>query len=333
MFRTSASVFALIAGVTALTSPAFAADMLRPSYHPGFGQTIAAPVDESNFTVGVEVGRMTAKSHEFVYDGGHKLSELIWETDNATTVGITATGRTIGGLETRLRGSFTVQDDSYMEDYDWLAGRLGFVGYNDWTHASYHEDTQLDHAFSLDAQVSKRVVGRGKPIGLNLLGGVRHTDIKWTAYGGRYVYSENGLHDSVGVFPDGEAGISYQQQFTSPYVGLEVGADTGRFSARAAGLLGMPVFSGAEDDHWARRLNFDDDTGGHYMIGLEAQAAFDVTSHFGLTAGVRHERYTNSKGKSRVEDTTTGGTGFLGDDSAGAAHEQTNITLGGYLKF
>lgn len=332
MFRTSAALTAALLGSASLISPALGADMLRPSYAPGPGYAPGAPAPKKAFSVGVEIGRMTGQSHEFVYSSGRKISELIWDVEGATTLGVMLKGRTVGGLETRLRGTFAVHDDSYMEDYDWLGPELGIPTY-DWTHASYHEDTTLDHAFNLDAQFSKRVIGKGRPAGLNLLGGVRHNNIKWTARGGDYTYSTHAHRDTVGTFPEGQDGISYEQSFTSPYVGVEANVDTGRFSAHAGALIGMPVFSGAEDDHWMRALNFDDDTGGHYFLGLEAEAAFDVTESFGLTAGLRHERYSEGKGPSRGTDTFSGLSSFFGDDSAGASHEQTNITLGARYNF
>ena len=328
-----------LASLAILPTAASGADMgyglgagtLRPSYASAYNEVIATAPTEPAFSLGIELGRMTAETHEYVYNGSHKLSELIWETKGATTLGATLTARTFGGLETRLRGTFAIQDESHMEDFDWLGPYNGFG--TDWTHASYHEDTRIDHAYNLDAQVAKRIVGRDAPAGVAILGGVRHTDMKWTAYGGRYVYSTLALRDTVGTFKDGAAGISYQQTFTTPYLGLQAATDAGRFHGRAAGLLGMPVFSGAEDNHWQRRLNFDDDTGGHYFLGLEAEAAFDLTRAFGVSAGVRHERYTNAKGKGRATSTVNGVAISFGDDSVGASHQQTSVAFGANYRF
>src|SRR3546814_9973093 len=92
-----------------------------------------------------------------------------------------------------------------MEDYDW------FQPGNDWTDRSRHFDTDLDHYLMID------IAGRFDRLRwedgrLGLLGGVRYTDVQWTAYGGDFVYTATTFRDTVGSFPAGERGITYRQQ-------------------------------------------------------------------------------------------------------------------------
>ena len=334
-------IAALLLGATSLTPAADAADLLRPSYAPSYGETLQAPAETRAFSIGVEIGATSIEARETLHFGAHKNSELIWTTDNAPTINVILKG-TAGGLQTRLRGSFAVQSDSYMEDYDWLGNfaEYGLATY-DWTHRSQHDATTLDRAINLDAQVGARVFGN-RHAGLSLLGGVRHTDVQWTAYGGKYVYSSpfDGVTSAADRFrnrhftiPDSEKGVTYQQHYTSPYIGVGAGFAGGGFSLRGAGYVGVPLFTAGTDDHWHRFFRANSGFDDTYMLGVEAEAGYDFTDRLGVTASLRHERY--GQGGSDVYATSHLGLGYdvFEGHEGGGDHRQTHLGVGARYKF
>jgi omptin len=229
--------------------------------------------DSEILSLGLSAGWLTGRSHEYVYYQGEKISELIWDLNHAYVVSADLSMRLIPALKLNMRGSFGGHIDSYMEDYDWLA--LGY-GVTDWTDRSQHDDTELDHFLRFDLNLQYDFL-RTDVLTLGGLLGARFTDVQWSAYGGDYVYTSTPgttFRDQNGSFDDDWLGITYEQSYTTPYVGVagSLTLDRLRFSGA---LAANPIsYLSTQDDHWLRDLTVTADFARTEYLGATAELSY-----------------------------------------------------------
>ncbi len=283
----------------------------------------------SGFRISGSVGRLDGAAHEYVYNPDRtKLSELIWDMEG--NIGLN--GDVEWGLTDRLKmsGSFSVGLDgnNKMDDYDWL-----IAPYNDWSHHSISSDTRLDHYLSIDAGLTYAAVER-ESWKLLVIGGAKYTDVKWTAYGGDFVYSSDpGFRDLTGSFPDAKA-ISYQLMLPAIYAGLGVEHQFDEVTLGISAVAGVSFDGSDEDNHWMRTppLTFLEDFGAAPYVGLKARATYALTDRTGIMILGKYERYFTAKG-----DTTLFENGsqvnYFGGDVAGANLETISISAGLNFEF
>ncbi|SEQ84183.1 plasminogen activator [Faunimonas pinastri] len=274
---------------------ALAADMqLRPGIYENSGE---------NFSVSLGGGVMEGKAHEFVRDPatGEHISELDWDIKHATTINAALHSETPGGLFANLSGWVAVEDSGSMTDYDWLDGQYGR---NDWTHRSISPDTDFDHAWEFDANLGWNFI-KQQNYTLGAMIGYRATDLKWSARGGSYIYSVDSFRDSTGDLPGGR-GISYKQSYETPYLGMTASARIGRFGLKGTILGSTLVTAHGDDHHWLRDLEFHDTIDDMSMVAAKLEASYDVTRTFSIVAGFEYEEYFRGKGKTRLEQISTG---------------------------
>jgi omptin len=157
--------------------------------------------DSETLSFALSAGWLTGQSHEYVYDGGQKLSELIWDLDHAYVINADLSIRLMPALKLNIRGSFGGHIDSYMEDYDWMSLDYGVT---DWTHRSQHDDTELDRFAHFDLNLQYDFL-RTDALTVGGLLGARFTGIQWSAYGGDYIYTSDPgstFRDNVGSIDD-----------------------------------------------------------------------------------------------------------------------------------
>src|SRR5262245_60256293 len=83
-------------------------------------------------------GYLTGQGREYVSNApfsNDKLSQLNWRIDNAFVVGGRMAVSPVEGLTLRARGWVHVASKNTMDDYDWLAGYVGFNSWTDWSHS------------------------------------------------------------------------------------------------------------------------------------------------------------------------------------------------------
>jgi outer membrane protease len=200
---------------------------------------------DDNLSFGLSGGWLTGRSHELVYEDGEKISELIWDLDHAFVLNADFSFRLLPALRLNAGASFGGHIDSYMEDYDWPGLDYGVT---DWTDQSTHEDTELDYFTRVDLNLQYDFL-RMPVLTLGGVLGARVTGIQWSAYGGDYVYTSDpatSFRDEIGSFTDGEIGITYEQAWLVPYLGIAASLDMGdlRISASA---VGSPLAYGTDD--------------------------------------------------------------------------------------
>lgn len=288
-----------------------------PGGGPGAGQTIS---------VTPFIGYLGSRSTENVYDSSNpknKLSQLDWKA-HAMTVGSRIAVQPFEGVT--LRGSLwaAVSSDAYMRDRDWL---LGYQGADSWTHQSIHQDTRVPKAWQGDVSAAYMLTNVGD-VGIAGLAGYRHYDIKYRAYGGTYVYSQYSLRDTVGTFDPTLLGISYRQQWDTPYLGLGAyyRGDTVSVSTE---IYGSPISFGRDRDYHAlRHTLFTETFEPKGMIGASLGIDYQINSTFALTGRLEYIKYIEARGGTRIYDGTTGQFLRIPKPGAGADAETLTVSLG-----
>ncbi|WP_159588427.1 omptin family outer membrane protease [Chelativorans xinjiangense] len=321
-----------LASVAFLSSfaPALAADTI---HDPWRGRIIdyrstQGSIGDDDLRISVGAGYFNVRANEYVYFEGSTISRLIWDVTSAAAI----EARAEYDLTPRwtVFGSATVgiHHDAFMADYDWSWD----PGSGEWTDRSRHPDTRLDHYFAFDVGASY-AVWRRQGLALKLLGGARCTDLKMTAYGGDFVYSsEDGFRDYVGVSPDGERVITYQQRFPVLYGGVGTSAKLGVISFDAEVLGGVTVRAGDRDKHWQRSILFQEDFHSSPYLGLQFRASAPVSRAGDAFLFARYENHFKMKGDIRALDHSTGDSAYA-EDAAGASLRTLTLGLGARIRF
>lgn len=269
-------------------------------------------------------GITAIKANELVYDGKQKVSQLIWESTAVSTF----TGQVTVDLDRfflRATGTLGIAGDGYMRDYDWLSADLP------WTDRSVHPDTRLNHYFSGTVEAGREVLSHDGTT-LSLGGGVKYTDVKWTAWGGSYVYSVSGFRDSKGDFPDNEKGISYRQQWPVPFLGIDLTHNEGPWTF-AGGFQGGVAISGkGTDDHWMRDLRFIDHVETTPAVMITGSAEYEVRPNTAIFVSGAFDQIIRGRADTVMIDKSTGGKRHFAD-GAGADYMSVTLSLGLRGKF
>lgn len=304
--------FASLVGAALLSaSPSFAQDAFY-----GQSQAEASPV---RFFAGV--GMANIKAGEYVYQGDYKVSQLDWESKGVKT-------GTIGaeldlGYKWRLKGRLDVGlgGDGHMVDRDWLAPSI-----DDWTHQSIHPDTGLDRYINLLIEADRSLINTGSSR-VALGGGLGFTDVKWTARGGSYIYSTFGFRDTVGNFPDGEKGITYEQRIPTLFLSANAEQSLGRFTLSGTARGGASIGFKGIDDHWMRDLRFTDEILLAPMVGATVTADYQLLASTSLYVSGDFQKVFTARGDSTVRDTNTGATAEF-DDAGKGDFQSVAVSVG-----
>jgi outer membrane protease len=269
---------------------------------------------------------LTGESHEYVYENGDKLSELIWDMQHAFVISADLGLRLTHALKFNIKGSIGGHIDNYMEDYDWLARDYGV---SDWTDRSQHDDTELDHFARIDFSLQYDFLSTDRAA-LGALLGLRYASVQWSAYGGSYIYTSDPsttFRDQVGTFDDDELGITYEQDFATPYLGLAASLSHDRVSLRGSLVASPFSFIETKDDHWLRDLTLTADYEPTGFIAAEAEASYRLNHYAHVFINVAAEQYREAEGDSNYDYYSLGGSFDL-EDGAGAEHQNLQLSLG-----
>ncbi|GEO84576.1 MULTISPECIES: omptin family outer membrane protease [Alphaproteobacteria] len=274
------------------------------------------------FSVYGGVGLAYIKAEEFVYDGSHKLSQLDWESKGMTLYTLGADAQIDKNWKVRAAFNVGTGGNGHMVDYDWMD-----YGISDWTDRSIHPDTELDHYFSGSIEVDRGIY-ENETTSFDVGAGFRYTDVKWTAYGGSYIYSGGGFRDTVGSFPDGERGISYQQKIPVGFLAVN-GSHTIGALTLSGGLQGGLSFGIDDiDDHWMRDLRFYDSMKIAPMLGANITANYQISQMASLFVTGSFEKVFHERGDMKIVDTTGASADSHSSDSAGATYQAMSISFG-----
>lgn len=267
------------------------------------------------------VGLANIKAGEYVYDGDHKLSQLDWESKGVKTGTIGATMEL--GYSWRIKGQIDVGlgGNGFMEDRDWMD-----PNYAGWTDQSLHDDTKLDRYVNLLIEADRAMVDTGSTR-LGLGGGVGYTNVKWTARGGSYIYTDVTLHDTVGNFADGEKGITYEQRIPTLFLSANAEQQIGKFKLSGALRGGASIGYKDVDDHWMRNLHFVEEMNIAPMMAAAISADYQIIPSAALYVAGDFQKIFKTRGDTEVRDTVSGATGSS-ENSAAAEYQSLTISAG-----
>lgn len=300
------------AGLLALPVAAMAGDVLQTS-------------SDGTFTLRGSLGITSVRANELVFEDKERVSRLIWKSPAISTLTGSIDVKLDKAFYVKASGVIGLRGNSHMADYDW------FNPGGPWTHRSVHPDTDLDHYFALSLEAGREILSiDGTDVSLGA--GFKYTDVKWTAYGGSYIYSDSGFRADRGKFPDGEKAISYQQQWPVPYLGVNLSHIEGAWTFGSALQGGIAVDAAGTDDHWMRDLRFIDyfDTTPAVMISASAEYEFRPDAAFYVSGAFDHMFRTRAD--TEMTDKLTGDKVEF-PDSAGADYQSMTVSLGLRGKF
>lgn len=286
---------------------------------------IASSADGSLWLSG-GVGMMNINAREYVWDGGHKESQLDWESH-----GVTIYSATLGAdLPYDFKFKTTVDlgfgGNGHMTDYDWVAPLYADDTKDGWSDRSLHPDTDLKHYVSVTAEIGKDLFTRDNAT-LGIDGGFKYSDVKWDAKGGSYIYSSSAPRDTIGSFDAGEQVINYRQKIPSIYLGVD-GSTTFERLTLTGGIKGGLTFGIQDiDNHLERTLRFNDDMQAAPMMMVDVGVDYRLTGMVSLYASGTFEQVFKARGDTSIRDTSTGATGY-NPDTAGASFQTASIKFG-----
>lgn len=229
---------------------------------------------------GVGLTSITANEHVYYYPTGiENLSLLVWQS-TAPIASIDAKARFGDGWTLRGHVDAAMSGDSSMADYDWLTYAPSLKP-ADWDNRSLSPNTNLD--WYLNGEIA---VGRDLPISdsfvVNVNGGLKYTDVQWTAYGGTKMYSNAGLFDNIGNLPDGAVG-RYRQQLPTVFAGVDTTLKDGPWNLDVSGKAGLILFGQSIDHHFVStppkyiidQLNFGQ------VLSADMRIGYDISDHLG----------------------------------------------------
>ena len=271
----------------------------------------------------IGVGHLNGNATEIVYNtNGTKLSELTWSMDDIYMLNIGGSITPTHWLKINADFWFKLNDGSgNMNDYDWLVS-----GFSDWTHWSHHEDVPLDKGTMFDINAEIPFYSHQETT-FTAIVGYKRENWGWKAYGGDYIYSTTTLRDTKGSFPDGQLGISYEQWWDVPYIGIGFTSHLNNWDL-AGRLIGSTlVDSKDEDTHHLRNLLFEENFGSSSMFGVDFTATYNITPQLGITGALKYFAYDEATGSTTITNLQTGQKTFVGGDSAGADNHATIVSL------
>ncbi len=268
------------------------------------------------------IGYLNGESTELVYNtDGSKASELTWTLENVIMMNAGFSVQPKAWLKLNADIWVAVNDgDNTMDDYDWR-----YTG-TDWSDWSHHEDVPLDSGLMFDINLETPFyAARGTTFSAIL--GIKHETWSWDSYGGTYHYSSFGFRDTKGSFDADELGISYEQRWTSPYIGAGFVSNLNywNFSGR---IIYSPFVQGEDEDtHHMRDLYFEEDFDNTSMWGADFSATYLFSNTISLTGQLKYQTYDEAQGSTTATDLVTGLTYDFDGDAAGADNESFLLSL------
>ncbi|WP_085035777.1 omptin family outer membrane protease [Ensifer aridi] len=252
-------------------------------------QTIYA-VPDSSLVMGLGYTRL--KGNELVYDAGNRISHLIWESD-APVLTTAFKAALVNNWTISANAAIGLSGDSHMEDYDWKE-RWGFDR-GDWSSRDVSPDTSLDRYINVDIATGRDFV-INDAMTVNLHGGFKYINVKWTAYGGTFIRSDGGFRNEIINFEPGERIISYEQRYPGVFLGAEVITKVGDWTL--SGLLrgGISVDARDVDNHWLRKLLFEEEFGAQPFVSVGAKVDYQMNDRVSLFLAGNFDKYFREKG-------------------------------------
>ena len=283
-----------------------------------------------NFEWSIGTGILNGVAHELVYkdSAGTKLSELIWGLENVPMfsfgLGLMRDSYNING-ELQLNYKKAISE---MDDYDWL------INSKDWTHWS-NSPTEIKRVFKLD--LNYEYLLELDNFYLGALTGFKIDYYDWVASGGTFIYSNEGTGDRAkqGTFPN-IPGISYNQLFMTPYIGLSSKIDMDKINFRGRIIYSGFVTALDKDIHHLREnggMVFEGVFKQGKMLEIEGGGELALSENLGLSLDYTYSKYFTNRGYMEGYYIGTGEGFYSGYGSVGLDNTTSTISLALTYKF
>ena len=252
----------------------------------------------ANFVLRGSVGIASIEGREHVFasptsNNDTNTSLLIWNS-TAPIASIDVKLRAPGDWTVRGHVDAAIGGDSGMADYDWTGTYFAGYAFDNWTHRSLSPDTNLD--WYLNGEVA---VGRDLPISdaftVNFNGGLKYTDVQWTASGGSFIYSWTGYRANTGTFTSGPVG-AYRMQLPTAFVGVDADVADGPWTLAATMRAGMTFMAGDIDHHYLTDTLYYDSLNYAGVYSVNAKLGYNFSDHFGAFLEGSYEKMISGHG-------------------------------------
>ena len=252
---------------------------------------------DNRLSARISVGHLSGEAREYVYDGntGEKFSELIWDLNQVLMAGVGVSFRPVPWLIFHADGWTKINDgEGDMDDYDWLPGNKA------WAYWSYSNQVELDKGTIFDLSAEIKIIEQSS-YSMGILVGYRVENWKWEDYGdGFYIYSNGGFRNDTGIFEGDTLGISYEQTFETPYVGVSMSAFWGDFELQTRLIGSTLVKLDAADNHYLRNLYFEDSCEEGEMLAIDINGRYQFAESLAVQLGYSYQKYFEVRGDNVV---------------------------------
>lgn len=286
--------FTLVAVMACISSFLFSNNSAAQQITPEKTEEVQLSRSDNKLKGRVSVAHLFGEARELVYDlswEGEKGSELIWTLENVYMAGLGFSFQPVERMTFNLDGWINVSKGSgEMDDYDW------FIRDEEWSDWSHSAQVELDRGFIFDINAEIPLI-KPKSFTLNAIVGYRIDNWKWVDYGdGRFVYTINSFRDTSGYFPGDTLGITYEQTYKTPYIGIAIKGNLSALELETR-LTGSPfVRLEAKDHHHSRNDVFHDHFKNGEMIVFDVKGAYRFADHYGMQLGYTFQKYYRMHG-------------------------------------
>lgn len=296
-----------------------------PYFMSDTDQTQADPNQNFVLRGSVGIASITANEKVFAQTSGERLlSLLVWQN---TAPIVSGDVKVRFGDAWTLRGHIdaAMSGDSTMTDYDWVPPFATGTGMNDWSDRSITPNTSLDWYLNGDI-----AIGRDLPISdaltLNVNGGFKYTDVKWSGVGGTFLYSEGGFRNKSGAFANIPV-IDYRMQLPTVFLGLDANVKDGPWSLETTSKAGMTVYASDVDNHRLRNIRFVDQLSFSQVYSIDARLGYDFNDHLTAFLEGSYEKMFAVHGNEDAYNAATGAVGHF-NNAIGADLDVATVKAG-----
>lgn len=279
------------------------------------------------------VGLLNIEAREYVYLGDDKASQLDWDTDGVVLY--TASAGADLGESWYVKGKLELGlgGDGHMVDYDWVPEFAIDQSMDGWSDRSIHPDTRLDYYFSGTAEIG-RTIFTDEDSNVSVGGGFKYTEVRWEAFGGSYIYSNEdvGVRNDVGEVPDGLKGISYRQRIPTVFLGVDGSTRFDRFTLSGGIKGGMTLGIDDKDDHWLNEARVFGSMKTAPVLMLNAEIDYRLSDAASIYLAGNFENVFRTRGDMNSIDTATG-VATLYRNAAGASIKTMSLHMGLRARF
>ena len=274
--------------------------------------------------ISLSTGVLNGESHELVYYGNYKVSELIWRLEDVVVVG----GEASVGLTESTTLNLGVwgkvaNTDAKMDDYDWL-DPIGHPGeWTDWTES----ETDLEKGLMLDINTNTTLTSSDSAV-LSAIFGFRHDHYNWDAMGANGTHSYYSFRDTPVYISSEHNVISYEQELYAPYVGLGIDYTKNKWLLSTSITGSLWAWADAKDYHYysdGSKDTYEDSFEQIAYLNLGTSASYFIKENLYFTFNFDCQKYYKTKGDTKA--TYYDGYVEKYNDGAGTSHESYMLGL------